>query len=363
MLKSSNFVTSPSSTDAAVGSTEEINVQSDFNGFPSRPRLIFRTGLPEDLVQCEQPEREEPRPVFSHPIRDSWPLLGKEIYVYLDSVDVQWSTIDPIRFALKGAPPGPLHLWIGVNPGSLNLDDAKTAAAGCKSILSNAGFADVEIAFRESILSRLVGPNLLSPTSTRDLEAEIDNFASPFTAALGLYIAPRETPHVEATGGLYICEAGGSDRLFLLTARHAVLPMKDHPDTLYDNMTQTQRHRPGRRMPKHDIILLGQKAYTDAIDSVMGRIGILLDAIDIAKDEIDYCGPPLKQKRQSTIVALQNQIDDLTTLHNKIGTQWGSATMRIIGRVAYAPPIAVIDLGEKRFMEDWALVELDRSKH
>ena len=50
----------------------------------------------------------------------------------------------------------------------------------------------------------------------------------PFTPALSLQIATEATPHCEGTGGLYICEGGQSNRIFLLTALHVVLPSSVH---------------------------------------------------------------------------------------------------------------------------------------
>lgn len=297
-LKSSSFALSRS-TDSAVGGSEEINSQPDFNGFPSRPPCIFQTGISDHQPLHEQPQREEPRPVFLHPIKDSWHVLGKQVYLYLDSVNVKWSTIDPIRFAKKDRPPGALHLWIGVKPGSLDLEPAKAAAAGCKSILHDAGHPDVEIAFRESNFSQLLGPSLLSPVSTRGQTDDIDNLLSPFTPTLGLRIAPRRTPCFEATGGLYICEGGDSDRVFLLTVRHAALPTAVHPNTLYE---KKQRQT---CQPSHDIILLGHKAYTDAIDLVMAQIGRYLSAVDIEKDGLDELDAPGQQERQGKIAALE----------------------------------------------------------
>ena len=114
-------------------------------------------------------------------------MLGKQIYEYLDSKKVKWSTIDPVRFAEVGKEAGPLHLWVGVVPKSLSFKDAKAAADGCKKILAEANFPDVEIAFRESIFTRSVGPRLLNNVPFYNPTADI---SSPFTPALSIQIAP-----------------------------------------------------------------------------------------------------------------------------------------------------------------------------
>ena len=126
---------------------------SDFHGFPSNPVCVYRTG--DEWLAPRGPEAQcilrEARPICNHPIQDVWPTLGKRIYEFLDSLGVEWSTIDPVRFAEEGGEADPLHLWIGIVPQSLSLEDAKAAAVGCKEILADAQFPDVEIAFGESM--------------------------------------------------------------------------------------------------------------------------------------------------------------------------------------------------------------------
>jgi hypothetical protein len=84
------------------------------------------------------------------------------VYTFLDDLDVKWTTIDPVRFAEVKGEAGPLHLWIGVIPDSLSKKDAEIAAEGCKKLLIEAQFPDIEIAFRESVFTRSMGPKLLN---------------------------------------------------------------------------------------------------------------------------------------------------------------------------------------------------------
>jgi hypothetical protein len=80
------------------------------------------------------------------------------VYTLLDDLDIEWSTIDPVRFAEIKGETGPLYLWIGVIPNSLKL-----AADGCKKILIEAQFT-----FRESVSTRSIahGCLIMSPQST-----------------------------------------------------------------------------------------------------------------------------------------------------------------------------------------------------
>lgn len=152
-------------------------------------------------------------------------------------VGLKWTSIDPVRFAKVGEEPGPLFLWVGVLPGTLSPDNAKDAAVRCKEILSEYEIVDVEIAFRESTYPRSVGPRLLNHVPSDDSAA---NIRIPFTPALGLRIAPKTFPYFEGTGCLYLCEGGGSDRVFLLTA--ATLSSHQASILTYSTTARTTTH-------------------------------------------------------------------------------------------------------------------------
>lgn len=86
------------------------------------------------------------------------------MYTLLDDLDIEWSTIDPVRFAEIKGETGPLYLWIGVIPNSLKL----AADDGCKKILIEAQFTNVEIAFWESVSTWSIAHDclIMSPQST-----------------------------------------------------------------------------------------------------------------------------------------------------------------------------------------------------
>lgn len=150
--------------------------------------------------------RREARPICSHRSGDGWCTPGVAVYNFLDSLEVRWTTIDPVCFAEQGGKAGLLYLWIGVVPRSLSFEDAKAVADGCKEILANAQFHDVEIAFRESIFTQSAGPQLLNYLPFSLLNST-DDIRSTFTPSLGVQIAPRDTPHYESTGALYLRES------------------------------------------------------------------------------------------------------------------------------------------------------------
>jgi hypothetical protein len=159
------------SEDSPLTSDSYPGAIYDFYGFPSNPVAVYRTGDEWPLPTGPEAYRvpKEARPIFNHPIQAVWRTLGEQVYKFLDSLGVLWSTIDPVRFRVaekreKGAKAGPLYLWVGVHPRSLSLEVAKVAAVGCKKILAAAQFPDIEIAFRESVFTWSAGPSISNLT-------------------------------------------------------------------------------------------------------------------------------------------------------------------------------------------------------
>ncbi|KAH9035841.1 hypothetical protein EDB84DRAFT_1588082 [Lactarius hengduanensis] len=331
---------------------------TDFYGFPSNPISVYRTGDTWPVPKGPQAQRvpREPRPVCNHPIQAVWHTVGVQVYKFLDSIEVKWSTIDPVRFAEEGGKAGPLYLWVGVDPRSLSLEGAKAAAVGCKRILADAQFPDVEIAFRESVFARSIGPQLLDHTLSIDPTADL---RSPFTPALGVQIAPLATPHFEGTGALYLRESSQSKRVFLLTARHVPLPLGTHLNKLYVYEDTSQ--------PRHEVLILGNKAYQDALEAMTGKIQRELILVDYYKMELAALGEAVEG--ENTMVARARQVFEgklteaemtitaVDEFHGDITNQWSTVSQRVLGYVVYAPPISV-STGPKKFTEDWALIDL-----
>lgn len=335
---------------------------SDFYGFPSCPISVYRTGDEWPVPKGPQAQRvpREARPICNHPIRAVWHTLGEQVYMFLDSLEVMWSTIDPVRFAEEEGKAGPLYLWVGVNPRSLSLEVAKAAAVGCKKILAAAQFPDIEIAFRESIFTRSAGPQLLKQVLSVDPTADI---RSPFTGTLGVQIASHTTPHFEGTGALYLCEGGQSNRVFLLTARHVLLPPSVCHNKLYERKNTSQ--------PRHEVLILGSKAYPNALEDMMAEIGRKLIFVDHYKRELAALGEAdegedvtVAEARQSfkgELVKAEKTITAINTFHGDITKHWSMVSQRVLGHIVHAPPISV-GTGPKKFTEDWALIELNRDK-
>ena len=334
---------------------------TDFYGLPSNPPCIFKTGDAWTVRTGPQAQRilREARPVCDHPMQDRWLDIGKLIYEHLDSHNVEWSSIDPVRFAEAGKKEvSALYLWIGVLPGTLAFEAAKAAAEGCKKILAREGFPDIELAFRESVVTQSVGPKLLSFDPSSDPVPEL---RSPFTPALGIHIAPSKTPHYEGSGAIYLRESSQSDRVFLLTACHVA-----RPPPVHRNRPLSRKHS---SQALEEIVILGTSAYADAIDRMMGTIGHELLSIKTWNEALERFGPFVegearnktraRKEHQDLVEKATTKIEDVNELHSDITKQW--TTQRVIGYVVHAPAIAIDD-GPKRFTRDWALIDLYRDK-
>ena len=225
------------------------NAYTDFYGsgtpcvFKSGPEWPKRTG-PE-----AQGIVREARPVYCHAIGPTWLSIGTSIYESLDSMGVIWTSMNPLAYAneREAMPFCSLVLSIGVKPYSLPYKDAVAAANVIKKILADAGFPNIEVAFVESVVTRSVatGPKLLSFNPLLD---DVPDLRKPFTAALGLSIAPLKYP---GTGALYYRLSRDDNRIAILTCAHVA-----HPPPVYGNMGMTHKNT---SQPREEVVVLGSR--------------------------------------------------------------------------------------------------------
>lgn len=203
------------------------NAWSDF--YPSKAGCVFKSGpswkVREGLE--EQGIRREARTVCRPDIAPLWPATLKRIIDCLDNLGVDLTCINPLAWANEGEEVPfcrALLLEVGVKPRSLAYDLALSTADAVKKILASIDLADVEVAFREMEVSRHSGrAPLLSLNPVAD---DLPKYRKPFSACLGMPIAPLSTPFYEGTGGLYL--KIGND-IVLLTCAHVVRPPPAFP--------------------------------------------------------------------------------------------------------------------------------------
>ncbi|KAF8954752.1 hypothetical protein BDZ97DRAFT_1908028 [Flammula alnicola] len=337
---------SPQDSDA------DFEAKSYYYGLPSKPISIYHTGAAWKRPTGPEAQRvpKEARPICVHPIADVWDELGPQFPEYLDSVNVKWTTIDVTRFAEVEKDAGPVFLWVGVKPGSLSRENAEVAAVGCKKLLEGFELPDIEVAFRESLFTRSAGPQLLNYVSSVHATADV---RSPLTPALGLHIAAQATPHLEGTGGIYIREGA---KVFVLTARHVVIPPNARCNELYSRTKASQVRR--------DVFLLGSKAFQEELKSIMLGIERQAILVDHYKEELKGLGEAEAKERkrfEDLLQEAEEAVDTLSEFHGEVAKYWSAESLRVLGHVAHSPPISV-GTGPKRFTEDWALIELDGEK-
>ncbi|KAG8983867.1 hypothetical protein FRB90_005683 [Tulasnella sp. 427] len=310
---------------------------NDFYGLPSNPLSIYHTSPSWPLPEAQRVPKEA-RPVCTHAISSVWHELGEKIYKFFGSIELKWTSIDPVRFAEVEQEPGHLFLWVGVLPGTLSAGRAKRPAARCKELLSEYGITDVEIAFRESIYTQYAGPQLLDRVLSIDPTVDV---RVPFTPAIGLQIAPKAYPSFDGTGCLYSAKA--------------------YSNELY--------HRMDNSIPRREVIHTGAGALRSALKAIMDEIGHWDEMVESYEEELTGRAEHVEggdSTRASHREVIGRKLEEATAsrasvfeFHRNITSAWSAESQRILGHVVYALPISV---GDRKCTEDWALVELDRTK-
>lgn len=337
---------------------------TDFFGTPGSAPCVYKSGPAWPGFQGLEKRHiiREIRPVYSHPIADSWLKIGTGICDVLDSRGVSWTSIDPVAFANAGEakPFCPLLMWIGVKHQSLVFDDAVIAANSIKDLLGSAGFPEIEVAFRESeVTYSASGPKLSPFDPVRDRVAE---FRKPFTPVLGLPIAPLKKPHLEGTGALYFRLGKNDKRVALLTAAHVAHPPTTLPNNGLVHMRPSQR--------REEIVALGTKAYSDATNTMTAVIDSLLtDVVPAWEKKVATLDKSIKldggnaqdivmrKENQDEVEKAKMQTKSLDELHSEVTKYRTNAEQRTIGFVLHSEPLVFSD-GPRRFTRDWALIEL-----
>lgn len=218
----------------------------------------------------------------------------------------------------------------------------------CLDILEASGITDVDVEFRESLFARSAGPALLPPAGW--LDDPIMSVRHPFTHALSLPISSSATPQVSGTGGLFLSTGPSSSLpILLLTAQHAVLP----PDTTLEDEVGPAVLSPGDAAFENCIAAIRNEIETQtfAAEEQDRRI-VLLDQ-----------GPPAPANLRRDAVHAANKarssIEKLHALFADVDLHWAASSARLLGTVAYAPPVRVNTEG---YIEDYALIKVEEGK-
>ncbi|KAF8304997.1 hypothetical protein DL93DRAFT_2127334 [Clavulina sp. PMI_390] len=339
----------------------EVEAISYHASFPSRPRLLYRTGKAWSPPRGPDAHgrRKMLYPVFNHPI-----VVG-----IMGTHKVIFTTIDVVRFKMfefedtssKDCPDiGPVTIWIGVVPDSTTATTAQDAAQVILALLKDYGITDVDVDFRESRYIHAVGPQLFGPVIRVDPLVDV---IGPLTPTLGLGISTTTSPAVEGTMALYLAEGGDSDKLLGLTCRHVLFGRKEANVDFV--------HYPGGRTV--DVVLLGERAFKDFTGSIQLKIEDRAISAELYRRSIkerertrgttDEAEKAQENRRlkQACLNKEEEAVRSLGAFLAVVNAEWKEPEDRVLGPIRHSPAIRR-GVGERRFTEDWGIFEVDRAK-
>jgi hypothetical protein len=261
--------------------------------YPSCAPCVYKSGPAWEVRKSpeEQGIVREPRTFCCPDITPVWVSILQQIIVCLDSMGVNFNRINPFGWANKGEKEllCPFLLSVGVMPRSLDYDNAVAAAVDVKAILAKSGLPEAEVAFVEMVNKRLGGgPRLLPLDPIAD---SVPEYRKHFSSALGLPIAPLDTPYYEGTCALYFCLGSDTKDIALLTCAHAARPPPTSPDN-------NGMKRINSSQPKEYMVALGARGYTRAVSDTMAEIAKLTRDIEVWNRQLERNLPARWTKRR-----------------------------------------------------------------
>ncbi|KAL4062451.1 hypothetical protein V8B97DRAFT_2026757 [Scleroderma yunnanense] len=305
-------------------SNSNFEAQSDYYSLPSKP--VSRVP-------------KETRPICEHLITDVWDKLGLQVFEYLDSVNVTWTTIDPVHFAEVEKDTGPILLW-----------NVEVTAVSCKKLLKEFEITNVEVMFQKLLFTWSASQQLFNYVSSVHATTKV---SSPLTPALSLQIAAQATPCFDGTRGIYICEGGKSERVFILMSWYVVLLPNAGHNELYACTKASQPH--------HNV-LFSSKAYQHVLKFIMVRIGHQAILVDHYKDELEGLGEAEKDHNDTQAEEQKKFKDLLEKAEKAINTlhKFHSESQHILGHIAYSPYFCQCQ--HQMLHRGWALIKLHGKK-
>ncbi|KAG8812887.1 hypothetical protein FRC17_001769 [Serendipita sp. 399] len=338
-----------------------VEAENYFYGIPSKPRLVARSSTdvwvePRGFEAYLIPK--ESSPLGFHPLQEIWETkVGPAMVEYLDTNRVECTSLDPIRMGYAGDSSPPAIIWMGVLRGSLTAEIGVQVAIHCKGILSAHGIDDIHLEIRESEVIR--SAKLYKPVFTSNPTAQV---REPFSTAVGLPIAATDTPSIGGTGGFYISDPRYPGKIYLVTARHVVFCSDTEPNELYQHNDSDPSQR------RRSVLLFSDSAvekYTMAVKSEIRGEEITIEQLERrlkGTEQLDE--EEAEAERKAVQRQLENAKQAIVTLEKflaDVSRDWKERKDRVLGHVVLSPPLG-LNVGEEGFTEDWAVIEIDKSK-
>ncbi|KAF9517860.1 hypothetical protein BS47DRAFT_1359377 [Hydnum rufescens UP504] len=312
-----------------------------YRGLPSKPRLIATTrpGAFEFPTGPEAyPILKELRPLGDHPLISAWDHgLADRLRHGLNSIRQSSSLV---------------IVWIGIEFGALSFEEGSLVALECRKFIDTYGIHDYHVEIRESRVMRQVGNRFLDPVLFPD---PTFSARDPYTALLGIPISAKDRPWAEGTGGFYLSAGGDDKAIYLVTARHVVLPLDDNKE--YE--------RKNERKAREDVMVLGTSAFNNKLAIIDYEIKGHQVAITDAKERIelveDMDDPMLVREAEQDLQKAERGLEALRALRHEIATHWVGKEKRVFGTLTWAPPI-IFSTDPGQYTLDLAVIKIDAGK-
>ncbi|KAI9166364.1 hypothetical protein HJFPF1_02464 [Paramyrothecium foliicola] len=298
-----------------------------YDGLPSRPKLIARSGTEPWAVRWipgpwEAHLAKDLTYIGRHPIVEPWNdangPLRRAVLAALEGT--AWTSIDILRIGYANEDTMPT-LFVSVEPGSTDPEAGFSIMTQIKAILSEHGFHDIDCDVKEGAvvpLAILLSRARDAPTGPAALPA------FRISDCLGTSIGPLATDGTEVgfsgTKGLHLRlrKDNGDVVTVALTCRHVVFDAQADDGATY-------KYDPS--MPKRMVMQSLGKHFQSIMD--------------------DFTSGAFQQN--PAVAQLQQEYSAIT-----------SPTSRAIGHILFAPPYELVD---GRWWRDWALIELHQDRH
>ncbi|KAH9045063.1 hypothetical protein EDB84DRAFT_1558800 [Lactarius hengduanensis] len=325
-----------------------------YKSLPSQPRLIATTS-PDPFKEPGAPAaysvHKELRELGNHPLASFWDHgLSDSLRHGLNKMDVNWTSIDALRIVEVGEPSGPAIVWIGVQFGALSFEEGGVVALQCRRFIDSYGVHNYHVEIRESHVMRQAGNRFFDPVPSTD---PTFTARDPYTATHGIPISTKRRPWVEGTGGFYLSAGGDDKNIYLVTARHVVLPIDKDDNKEYERRKTSKA--------REDVLILGTAGFREKLNAIDYDIQAQKDAIADAKEGIMSVDDSVRKKAEQDLQEAEDGLKDLGALHHEISTQWGAKEKRIIGELVWAPPI-VLSTEPDQYTLDLAIIKIDAGK-
>ena len=331
-----------------------------YRGLPSTPPLIATT-KPRPFQEPTGPEAytvlKELRVLGDHPLASVWDNdLADRLRHGLNTTCVNWTSIDVLRIVEVGESSGPAIVWIGVESGALSFEEGSVVAHNCRTLIDSYDIPDYHVEIRKSSAVKQAGNSLrfLDPAPLSD-----PTFAArdPYTATLGIPLAAKDCPGVEGTGGFYLSAGGDDKNIYLVTARHVVLPGGKDDNQEYERKDQST--------PREDIIVLGTSGFDEKLAAIDHAIEFqnaeaidALERMELVKDAEDLQSVREREDAERQLGKAKEGLQGLQDLRREIVTDWSAKESRVFGELVWAPPITC-STEPGQYTLDLAVIKID----